>query len=403
MHAHLVSVFATGILMWSYAFVALFTISHPLPGIVGITASTIHLLSPLLYLRNNNYFANSNVFIGAGIAHQLTYTYFTGGFDSTVLIWLGILPMLSGVVAGRRGAILWACITGLSVFTFLILKLAGYEFPMLISENGKLMTQALILFGWIFISSLVIWVHVLLVEQNAEILETSRQRIQNLVNILSHDISTPLSVIVVKLNQLTRMPLSDEQQNAVAKANKAAERVVQITESIKELRLTELGKKEITFSEVIVRELIAELKEIFAERLEQKNMKLNWSVASDVYSFNSSRSLMTNQILGNLLSNSVKFSEKNSEIRIRVSKTNNHIQFVLEDSGVGIPRDMRDHLFEANLSRSSMGTNGEIGTGFGLPIVKSCVDRLGGKISFETQTGAEGPPGTKFKLLFSLT
>lgn len=401
-HAHLVAVFATGILMWSYAFVALFTIDHPMPGIVGIAASTIHLLSPMLYWRNNNYFANSNVFIAAGMAHQLTYTYFTGGFDSNILIWLGILPMLSGVVAGRRGAILWAFITGVSVSAFLLLKLSGYECPVLISSTGKLLTQALILFGWIFISSLVIWVHVLLVEQNAEMLETSRQRIQNLVNVLSHDISTPLSVIVVKLHQLLKTPLSNEQQLALAKANKAAERVVQITESIKELRLTEMGKKEITFSEVVVRDLIGELKEIFAEKLEQKNLKLNWSVSSDIYSFHSSRSLMINQILGNLLSNSVKFSQKNSEIRMRVSKVNQSIQFVIEDSGVGIPRDMREHLFEANLSRSSLGTDGEVGTGFGLPIVKSCVERLGGKISFETQTSHEGPSGTKFKLIFAL-
>ena len=111
---------------------------------------------------------------------------------------------------------------------------------------------------------------------------------------------------------------------------------------------------------------------------------------------------MINQILGNLLSNSVKFSQKNSEIRMRVSKVNQSIQFVIEDSGVGIPRDMREHLFEANLSRSSLGTDGEVGTGFGLPIVKSCVERLGGKISFETQTSHEGPSGTKFKLIFAL-
>lgn len=388
--------------MWSYAFVALFTISHPLPGIVGIITSAIHTLSPTLYWRNNNYFLNSNVFIAAGITHQVTFTYFTGGFDSNILIWLGILPMLAGVVAGRRGALLWACITGLCVSVFLVLKLTGYECPVLISPTGKLLTQALILFGWIFISSIVIWVHVLLVEQHTSVIETSRQRIHNLVNILSHDISTPLSVIVVKLKQLGRSTLSTEQQSAVAKASRAADSVVQITESIRELRLTELGKKEITLSEVVVRDLISELKEMFLERMEQKNLKLNWSVASDIYSFRSSRSLLLNQILGNLLSNSIKFSDKDSEIRIRVSKVQNNIQFVLEDGGVGIPKDMREHLFEANLSRSSVGTYGEIGTGFGLPIVKSCVDRLGGKISFETQTSNEGPSGTKFKLLFSL-
>ncbi len=402
-HAHLVSMLTTGVLMWSYAFVACFTISTPLPGIVGIIASSVHLLSPFLYLKNNNYMFNTNIMIGAGIIHQMTFAYFTGGFDSNVLIWLGILPMLAGVMAGRKGASLWAIITTLSIGVFMVLKLSGHKFPFMISEMGLVVAQSLILFGWIFIASIVIWVHIFLVEQNASMLETAKQRTQNLVNVLSHDISTPLSVIIVKLNQLVKSPLNEAQLSATTKALKASERVMEITDSIKELRLTEMGKKEITYSEVIIRELILELKDIFSEKFEHKNLKFHWSVGSEVYSFSSSKSLLLHQILGNLLSNAVKFSERGNEIRLRVSRVENFIQFIIEDSGLGIPSDMRETVFEASLSRSSMGTDGEIGTGFGLPIVKGCVDRLGGKISFETRTASEGPSGTRFKLLFPIS
>lgn len=308
--------------------------------------------------------------------------------------------MISGVIVGRRGALLWAAITAITVLWFLILKLTGYHFPFDINDIGQVVSQGLILFGWIFLSTVIIWVHVLLVEQNSSKLEDSRQRTQNLINVLSHDISTPLTVISVKLNHLIRTPLSELQLSSAARAYKATERVIQITESIKELRLTELGKKEITYGEIDLREMILELKEIFADRLDQKNIRFNWSVSSEVYSFVSSRSLLTNQILGNLLSNAVKFSTPGSEIRLRVSRLNHGIQFLLEDSGLGIPKDMRENIFEANLSRSCLGTNGEVGTGFGLPIVKGCVDRLNGKISFETKTSYEGPPGTRFKLFF---
>jgi len=400
MHAHLVSVLSTGIIMWAYAFVACYTMTSPIPGIVGILTSFIHLLSPLLYRRSNNYFLFSNIFIASGLIHQSTFAFYTGGFDSNILIWLGILPMISGVIAGRRGALLWAFVTVIVVLSFLMLKLSGYHFPFAISEAGQVTSQGLILFGWIFLSTVIIWVHVLLVEQNSTKLEESRQRTQNLINVLSHDISTPLTVISVKLNHLIRTPLSDIQLNSAARAYKATERVIQITESIKELRLTELGKKEITYGEIDLRELILELKEIFADRLDQKNIRFNWSVSSEIYSFVSSRSLILNQILGNLLSNAIKFSPSGAEIRLRVSKVGDGIQFLIEDSGIGIPKDMREHIYEANLSRSCVGTNGEVGTGFGLPIVKGCVDRLNGKISFETKTSHEGPPGTRFKLFF---
>lgn len=403
LHAHLVSVITTGILMWSYAFLAYFTISSPVPGIVGFTASTVHLLSPLLYRRSSNYLFNTSVMLGSGMAHQCTFAYYTGGFDSNILIWLGILPMLGGVMAGRRGTILWSIITTVGIFVFFVLKLAEFQFPILISQKGMMIAQGLILFGWIFIATCVIWAYIFMVEENAAKLEHSKKKTQNLINVLSHDISTPLTVISSKINLLLKSSLNEAQLNAAAKAYKACERLNQITESVRDMRLNDLGKKEMILSEVNVRDLIIELKDIFSEKLEQKNLRLNWSVASDVYNFYSSRSLLLNQILGNLLSNSIKFSPANSEIRLRVSKVDNAIQFLLEDSGMGISPDMRENVFEANLSRTSLGTEGELGTGFGLPIVKNCMDRLGGKISFITKTSEEGPSGTRFKLSFPLS
>lgn len=400
LHAHLVTVLSTGVLMWSYAFLAYFTISSRIPGVVGLICSIVHLLSPLLYRRFSNYLFNASVLLAAGIIHQATFAFFTGGFDSNILIWLGILPMLAGVMAGKRGTILWATITTLVISFFLVLKLSGFQFPHLISKQGLMLAQTLILFGWVFIATSVIWFYIFLVEKNANELEASQKRTQNFINILSHDISTPLMVIRGKLNLLLKTELTEAQLNAAAKAYKASERLNQITESVRELRLNELGKKELIFTDVNVRDLIIELKDIFADRLEQKNLRLNWSVSSDVFDFYSNRSLLLNQILGNLLSNAIKFSSPNNEIRLRVSRVDNGVQFLLEDSGIGIPADMRDEVFEANLSRSNPGTEGEVGTGFGLPIVKSCVDKLGGKISFISKSSTEGPSGTTFKLNF---
>lgn len=401
-HAHLVSIISTGILMWAYALTAMFTIESPVPGLVGIIASSVHLFSPLLYWKNNNYFFNANVFLTAGLVHQMTFAYYTGGFDSNILIWLGILPMLAGVVAGRRAAILWAIITSLCVLGFLMLKLRGFQFPYEISPVGLLVSQSLILFGWIFISFSVIWVHVLLVEQNDEKLIKSRERTQNIINILSHDISTPLTVLNIKLKELNKSIHSEEQKILMSKILNSSQRIVEVTESVKELRMNELGKREIKLVDIDVRKLIVELKENFAEKLEQKNIKLNWSVASEVYSLYSSKSLILHQILGNLLSNAIKFSEPGSDIRLRVSRVGTNAQIIIEDSGVGIPKEMRENLFEASLTQSHLGTKGEVGSGFGLPIVKNCVERLCGEITFETKTNKEGPSGTTFKLLFPI-
>ena len=119
-HTHLVSVLSTGLLMWAYALVACFTMSSPIPGIVGVVASIVHLLSPLCFRRSNNYFFISNICILSGLIHQGTFAFYTGGFDSNIFIWLGILPMISGVIAGRKGALVWAGITFSCVLFFFI-------------------------------------------------------------------------------------------------------------------------------------------------------------------------------------------------------------------------------------------------------------------------------------------
>ena len=399
MHAHLVSVLSTGLLMWAYAILALFTMSSRVPGIVGVIASFIHLLSPLLYRFSNNYILFSNLFIATGLIHQGTFAFYTGGFDSNILIWLGILPMISGVIVGGKNAILWALITAITILIFLILKLTGYHFPIAISALGQVISQGLILFGWVFLSTVIIWVYDLLIEQSSNKLKTSRKRTQNLINILSHDISNPLTIIVLKLKFLTKSSLNDMQLKLVSEAFKATERVIKITENIKELRLTELRKKQITYEVIDLKDLVLELKENDTEMLEQKNIHFNWFISDEISSFISSRGVL-NQILSNLFSNAIKYSSRGGEIRLNISKCERGVQFVMKDSGVGIPIDMRENVFEASLSRSCPGTEGETGTGFGLPIVRACVEMLNGTISFVSNTSLEGPSGTSFILTF---
>ncbi len=396
-HAHLVTVLATGLLMWAYAILALLTISSPIPGFVGVLASTIHMLSPLLYRYGNTYFFFSNIFIASGFVHQGTFAFYTGGFDSNILIWFGILPLISGVIAGRIGAIFWSCITSLTVFLFFLLKIFGYQFPMKISDLGQVISQGFILFGLIFLSTVIILVYLVLEEQNLNELKQSRKRTQNLINILSHDISNPLTIIVLKLKYLSMSSLDELQVKLVGEAYKATERVIKISENIKELRLTELRKKEMTYAKIDLKDLLLKLEEGHFEWLEQKNIAFKWSTPTEISSFISNRSVL-DQILDNLLSNAIKYSLIDGEIRLKVLRNEQGIEFLLEDDGIGIPKEMQANIFEASLSKSCPGTNGELGTGFGLPIVKGCVDMLNGKISFESKTSLEGVSGTSFKL-----
>ncbi len=410
-HTHLVSVLSTGILMWGYAFLAYFTISDKTPGTVGFIVSLIHLLSPLMYRLSNNHILNSSVFIASGIIHQSCFAYYTGGFDSSILIWLGILPMLAGVISGRIGVILWSIITTLVVFVFFWLEIHGHPFPNLISPRGHIIAQSMIAFGWIFLSTIVIWVYVLLDEIHTHDLENKNQSIQNLVFILAHDISNHLNIVMGRTQlALSKIKIGTNEENIVLplteksnieKIDKAARAIHSIVDNVKDLYSTELGKKEIPLESIEVNQVFQEVKENFNEKLTYKKIELRSYTPTEEVFLNSNRGLLIHQILGNLVSNAIKFSKENDEILLRANLDEDKIQLVVEDHGVGIPESIRNKLFDVKSKTSRTGTAGESGTGFGLPIVKVYVERLGGKILVHSTTKEENEnSGTKFIIEF---
>ena len=401
-HSYLVCVLATGILMWGYALLAYKTILHPLPGIVGITASIVHLLSPLLFRLNNRLEFNTNVFLAAGMIHQATFGFFCGGFHSNIIIWFGILPLIAGVVTGKRGIITWLTISTLVVLGFAVLEMREYPFPYLITPNGLLISQALVTFGWIFVAAIIVWVFLLLVEMHQKEIEDKKEGIQNLICVITHDISTPLTVIIGRSNLLNKEPLPETALTSVRKISKASYNISDIVNNVRNLYATELGKNGIEIQNVEIFELLGQLKENFSEKMEAKHISLN--VVSDMNAcpIRANGDLLLHQILGNLLSNAIKFSPEKSEISIKVEKKETNAVIYIKDSGIGIPKDLLPKLFDMRSKTSRKGTSGEEGTGFGLPIVKTYVEKLDGKIAVVSQSAEDMAPttGTTFILEF---
>lgn len=401
-HSLLVCVLSTGILMWAYALLAYMTISHPLPGIVGIVASVIHFLSPLLFRLTNRLDVVTNIFLGAGIIHQATFGFFCGGFHSNIIIWFGILPLLAGVVRGKKGIITWLVISTIVVLSFAILEMMSFPFPFLISSNGLLISQALVTFGWIFVAAIVVWVFLLLVEMHQKEIEDKKEGIQNLICVITHDISTPLTVVIAKSNSLKNEKLSETAQVSVGKISKASYNIADIVNNVRNLYATELGKNMIEIQDVEVLKLLGELKDNFTDKMEAKSISLNIRSQMSSCLIRANGELLLHQILGNLLSNAIKFSPEKSEIVIEVEKRECAVVISIKDSGVGIPKELLPKLFDMRGRTSRRGTSGEEGTGFGLPIVKTYVEKLNGKIEVISQSSEDHTlaSGTTFILEF---
>lgn len=401
-HTQLVVVLSTGLLMWAYAVVAHVYISSPVPGIVGYLCALTHSLSPLLFRFTNKSIIPTNVLLTAGIAHQATFAFYTGGFDSNLLIWFGILPMIGGVISGKRGGLIWLAITLFVAGIYFVLQLSGFKFPYLISKKGRIISQALLVFGWIFLSSTIVIVYAELRKNTEEILHQQSRKIDDLFRVLFHDLANPLGRIAIGLSIAKRNLPDGESNRGIEIAQTASESMMEITQNIRKMYAVSKGKANVDLSLTPLNTAVQYIMDVYAAELEKKKITFTYqfeknqglNLLVEPVSFN-------NQVLGNIISNAIKFSPVNSEIRLNVYPASQGTYVVeVKDNGIGIPKPLIGKLFDLHKKTSRPGTNGELGTGFGMHIMKSFVEMYGGEIQIDSiESKEDSPSGTTIKLI----
>jgi signal transduction histidine kinase len=389
-HAHLTMVFSTGILMWSYAILAITAFASPIPGIVGVICSLIHLLSPLLFLVTSNAALVCGVALFAGMVHQLTFVMYSGGFESCILMWLPILPLLAGFIEGRRCLLLWTGIVTIPIGLLFGLHLAGVHFPILISHEGYHIAEGLLHFGWLFLIFCTTWVHVSMKEYSEEKLRTQSQKIDDLFRVLFHDLANSLGRINIGMNLAEREQNSPGTIRGLQIIRDGQGSMTEITQNVRRMYAVSKGKAEVDLAPNPLNNSIEYIQKMFASDLEKKNLSLIFDfeknqglcVFVDQVSFN-------NQVLGNIVSNAIKFSHPGGTITISCSvKNEKTVVLEVKDSGIGMPDVLAKSLFDMNKRTSRSGTSGEGGTGFGMHIMKSFMEMYQGEVEIESQENA---------------
>lgn len=385
-HAHIIAVFATGILMWTYTFIALVAIDNPIPGWVGIITSLIHLHSPLLYRLSKNTFLICSVMLLSGVLHQSTFAFFSGGFTSTILIWLSVIPLLAGIIIGRKGIGFWAVIVLMLSTIFLALELAGYNFPNLITDSGMLFARVVMVFGYILLSTTIISLHTSMHNAYENKLKSERDRVKNLVRVLSHDLSNPILIIENYIKRIIGTLDDDVTGRYADKVNTSVQAMKDISTSVRRMQAAEEGKFSLNIERTSLNECVDYIKFLLEDSLQLKNINI-------VYDYEANKNryvyvdpvVFKNQVLANVLSNSIKFSEPGSNIEITISPLDTgRIELNVTDSGVGMSEDLLSGLFSIDKPTSRRGTKGESGTGYGMMIVKSFMDRFEGDIQIKS-------------------
>lgn len=391
-HAHLTMVVSTGILMWAYSFLALKSFRTPVPGITGIACSLIHFLSPLLFLVTAKALVVCGIALAAGMIHQMTFAYYSGGFESCVLQWLPILPLLGGFIEGRRSLLLWTGITTLGIGAYFILHvIIGFAFPMLISDSGYHLAKGLLLFGWLYILFCTTWVHVSMKNFSEDILKNQGKNIDDLFRVLFHDLANSLGRINIGMSLCERELNTQGTKRGLQIIKDAQTSMSEITQNVRRMYAVSKGKAEVDLAPCALNSSVEHVLSMFAPEIEKKKLTVeydfeknrNIQVVVDPVSFN-------NQVLANILSNAIKFSHPGGVIRIQTDMRDGHVSIEIRDQGVGMPDVLMKGLFDMNKRTSRPGTSGESGTGFGMHIMKSFVEMYQGQVQVESSEAESG-------------
>jgi len=222
--------------------------------------------------------------------------------------------------------------------------------------------------------------------------EAAAQAKSNFLAMMSHEIRSPMNGIISVGEMLEKSDLDNEQNQLVTIINQSAETLLTILDDVLDLSKIEAGKLQISKHQFDLRSVLAGVANLLEQGFKQKNVSLTVELADNLPKSVFGDSNRIRQIMYNLLSNALKFTENGSvqlAAKVAISEPDQPctVQITVTDTGIGISSEVMNRLFQPFEQADSSIARQYGGTGLGLSICRRLADLMGGAITVNSTEG----------------
>lgn len=349
-------------------------------------------------------------------------SYLSGGFANVTVAWFIVIPVLLSLLAGTAAAIIGALLCFLALVVFWILDTHGHEFPIIVEQSGVL---------WVTVVGYGIAVVCIIatysqgqmrraadayrseIERRTRVEQTLRHAQQRLriakgaaeagasakgafLAQVSHEIRNPLTAIMGTIDLLELPGDETLRKTRIDLLRRSADTLLELVDDVLDFSKMEAGHISLNLKPIDPRTLVEELERSYRAQSMERGLELYLELHPDLPETAMMDPIRVRQVLANLVSNAIKFTPSGS-ITIEVwhgvgDGGEATIGFGVEDTGIGIPDEAMEQIFEPYVQAERSTTEQYGGTGLGLPICSRLVSLMGGVLGLESEHGE----GTRF-------
>lgn len=236
-----------------------------------------------------------------------------------------------------------------------------------------------------------------------------KNQYKSLIHVMSHDLGNYLMAINgfanLALSRVDGLESKDSiTEKYLEKIYTSSENVCHFLDKIKELQAISEDKMDVYLETINLYDLVESSISVFTDRFDKKDIKVDLSGLDSSLVVMADYQWLHLSVLNNVLSNALKFSDPSSKIEVFSVEEEKWTHLVIRDHGVGIEESRLQKIFQTDMKTSTIGTEGERGTGFGMPLIRLWMEKFHGRVEVSSTTRTDGSEdyGTQVSLVFPI-